>query len=132
MFPVVAVTMYVPGLSATNPPSLSIVAALPLTDHRVVKSLLGSHVAVKRTTSPVRADFAPPFTIRLRKLFLTTEIEVVAFAVPEAALMTAVPGPTAVTTPPASTVATCVLLEVQLIGTPVRGLPFAMRVTASI
>src|SRR5688572_4081369 len=108
------------------------VAALPLTDHRVARSLPGSHLAVKWTTSPVRADFAAPCTVRLSRLLLTTEIEVLALAAPDVAVMTAVPGPTAVTTPPASTVATCVLLEVQLIGTPVRGLPFAMRVTVSI
>ena len=130
-FPLMPVTMYVPGRSATNAPLGSTVAALPLTDQRVMKSPLGSPLTVKRTTSPVRAVFAPAVTVRLRRLFLTTEIVVVALAEPEVALMLALPGPTPVTTPAASTLATCALSEVQLMGTPVRGSPLKIRVTAS-
>src|SRR6185503_15748279 len=132
MFPPVAVTMYVPGFSATNPPSASIVALLPLTDQRALKSPAGSPFAVNRTTSPVRAVFAPDITVKLRRLFFTIETVVVAVAAPDVAVITALPGPTPVTTPPASTVATRGLSEVQLIGTPVRGLPLAIRVTESI
>src|ERR1051326_3314159 len=67
----------------------------------------------------------------LRRLFLTTNTVVVAVPDPAVAVIVALPGPTPVTTPPAATVATCVLSEVQLTGTPVRGLPPAIRVTAS-
>src|SRR5688572_16199186 len=131
MFPLVAVTMYVPGLSATNAPLPSTYAPLPLTDQRVATSFAGSPFALNRTTSPVRADFAPALTSKLRKLLFTTLMVVVLVAVPALAVIVALPGPTAVITPPASTVATCGSSDVQLIGTPVRGSPLPKRVTAS-
>src|SRR6185295_13729011 len=118
-FPLVAVTMYVPGCSATREPSASIVAPFPLTDQRVLKSPAGSPCALKRITSPVRADVAPPMTERLRRLFFTTVTAVVAVPEPDVAVIVALPGPTPVTTPPAVTVATWGLSEVQLMGTPV-------------
>src|ERR1044072_3994715 len=98
--------MYVPGSSATRAPSESIVAPLPLTDQRVVKSPAGSPSALKRITSPVRAVVAPPVTERLRRLFFTTVTVVVAVPEPALAVIVAVPGPTQVTTPPAATGAT--------------------------
>src|ERR1041384_1727424 len=122
-FPLVPVTIYVPGCSARNLPSASIVAPLPLTDQRVEKSPAGLPCAVNLMTSPVRADFAAPVIVMLRRLLLMTATLVVALAAPDVAVIVALPGPTPVTTPPASTVATCGLSEVQLIGTPVRGSP---------
>src|ERR1051325_1809740 len=107
------------------------VAPLPLTDQRVVNSPAGSACALKRITSPVRAVVAPLVTERLRRLFFTTVTVVVAVPEPAVAVIVALPGPTPVTTPPAATVATRGLSDVQSIGTPVRGLPPTMRVTAS-
>ena len=66
-----------------------------------------------------------------RTLLFTTVTAVAPLAPSAVALMVAVPGPIPVTIPPASTVATESLSEVQLIVTPVRGSPLNMRVVAS-
>src|SRR5205807_4687604 len=92
----------------------------------------GVPLAVKCTTSPVRAVVERGSIVKLRKLLFTTVTVVVPLAPSAEALILAVPGPIPVTTPPASTVATEGLSEVQLIFTPVRGSPLKIRVVASI
>src|ERR1700730_3875792 len=106
-------------------------APAPVTDQRAVKSLEGDPFAFKCTTSPVRAVVADCSIAKLRRLLFTTVIVVMPLAAPVVALIVAVPGPIPVTTPPASTVATPGLSEVQLICTPVRGSPLEIRVVAS-
>ena len=69
--------------------------------------------------------------IRLRRLLFTTVIVVVAVAAPAVAVIVALPGPTPVPRRLHRLLRLARLSEVQLIGTPVRGSPLKIRVTAS-
>src|ERR1044071_8497832 len=95
----------------------------PLTDQRAAKLSAGVPLAVKWITSPVFALAVAGVITKLRRVLSTTVIVVVALALCVLALIVALPGPIPVTIPPASTVATVGLSELQLIETSVRGSP---------
>jgi hypothetical protein len=87
-------------------------------------------VALKWTTSPVRASAEVGSTVNLRIVSRTTCSFTVPLTSPETALMVTVPDATPVTNPAVSTVAVAGFSEVQWIATSVLGVPLAVRTMA--
>ena len=121
--PAAAVTVYVPGNSATNAPSGSKSAApAPASSDQasvspgIARPLASFAVAVKRTTSPVRTVAVPGSSVRRVTVLGRTCIMSVRVAGPAFAVTVARPGDTARSTPSAVTLATRGLLDVNATG----------------
>jgi hypothetical protein len=132
----VAVMPAVPTLTAVTSPVVDTVATAGLLDNqltaRPVRTLpLASLVAaVAWVVEPITTVEAASDTVTEATGGTMTVIVAVPLCPPLAAVMPAVPTPTAVTAPVADTVATAELLDDQLTARPVRTLPVASLVVA--
>src|SRR6266571_178551 len=121
--PIEAVTVYVPGSSATNAPSGSSSAApLPASSDQpavtpgIERPAASFAIAVKRTTSPVRTDVAAGSRVTRVTVFATTCMARARVAGPAFAVTVTRPGAKARSTPSVETLATRGLLEVKVTG----------------
>src|ERR1041384_4639558 len=129
LVPNVATTRYVPGWSATNAPSASIVAVAAATVHSARASATGWRVALlalkrNRTTSPVRTDVSAGATAIRAIGFATTATRKVWSAAPAEAVTVAWPGARAESRPKLLTSRIAGRLDFQVTGSKRRS-PFA-------